>query len=354
MSPSHETRPIASPWMGLVAFAVVFLIASRAPAGPDPSEDAIRRGVELRKQGQDEQALREFSKAYEVSRTPRALAQIGLAEQALGRWVEAETHLMSALRATADSWIQKNRAALQGALDTVGRHLGSLEVLGEPRGAEVRVQGNMVGQMPLEEAVRVPNGEIVVEVRHSGYRMTSRTVTISAGEMSRETIVLVPITPETRGHVDTSGSAGDNVAAGRLSDSARREPLAGSKVAEATPWYRPAKWTAAGLAFAALTLGVVETVVAVRRSNDFNSLPELCTDDGHGHIQGGPRCEKADHEQQVATWVAGISYGLGAVLAGTAVVLHLAEPRRSIIGGSARLACGAAGAFTGVTCVAHW
>jgi hypothetical protein len=330
----------------------IIVVGARTRAAPDSAEDAIRRGVELRRQGDDERALQEFTKAYEASKTPRALAQIGLAEQALGRWVDAEAHVQDALKATSDPWIQKNRLALQDALDTIGNHLGTLEILGEPAGAEVRVQGQRIGQLPLAGSVRVPNGNIIVEVRHPGYWTTSRTVTISGGEVSRETIVLVPSTNEAdvqrpRPAVATAGPA--------VPRDQSPEPDVRTGVASTgTPWQRPAKWAAAGLAVAAVGIGILETVTAVRKSNDFNSLPEMCTDDGNGHIGGGQRCEQVNHDQNVATWTAGISYGLGAILTTTAIVLQVTEPRSPGGNRSAALTCGASGWFTGVTCVAHW
>jgi hypothetical protein len=110
----------------------MFLAGAASAAEPDPVEAAIHRGVELRRRGDDAQALLEFTKAYDASRSPKALAQIGLAEQALGRWVAAETHLLGALDAKGEPWIEKNRPALQSAVETVSKHLGSLEVLGSP------------------------------------------------------------------------------------------------------------------------------------------------------------------------------------------------------------------------------
>ena len=53
----------------------------------------IRHGIELRKVHDDEGAAREFQKAYDQVHTPRAAGQLGLAEQALGRWEDAERHV---------------------------------------------------------------------------------------------------------------------------------------------------------------------------------------------------------------------------------------------------------------------
>jgi hypothetical protein len=57
----------------------------------------IRRGIELRKAHDDPGAVPYFQKAYDLVHTPRAARQPGLAEQALGRWEDAEQHVREAL-----------------------------------------------------------------------------------------------------------------------------------------------------------------------------------------------------------------------------------------------------------------
>lgn len=151
-----------------VGLATILACGTAVAQGTDPADAAIRRGVDLRRQGQDDQALQQFKKAYELSPSPRALAQIGLAEQALGRWVDAETHLEAALGSKRDTWIQKNGAILRGALDAIAKHLGNVQVLGEPVGAEVLIQGKVVGHLPMVSPSRVPIGDAQIEVRHPG------------------------------------------------------------------------------------------------------------------------------------------------------------------------------------------
>src|SRR5947209_3601580 len=101
----------AAAW-GVVGVPSVALAGGGDEAAADA---AIRRGVDLRKQGRDMDALEEFRKAYAAARSPRALAQIALAEQALGRWVDAESDLDQALASKSDPWIRKNVATLNGA-----------------------------------------------------------------------------------------------------------------------------------------------------------------------------------------------------------------------------------------------
>src|SRR5688572_1092503 len=55
--------------------------------------ELIDRGVEQRKAGDDRAALELFRRAFELNGSGQALAQMALAEQALGRWLDAHQHL---------------------------------------------------------------------------------------------------------------------------------------------------------------------------------------------------------------------------------------------------------------------
>jgi hypothetical protein len=171
----------------------LLLLPSVAYAQTDPAEAAIAEGLELRRQGQDVAALARFEEAWERSRSPRARAQMALAEQALGRWVEAEQHLREALE-TSDPWIAERRALLEQALAAIGTHVGSLEVLTNVDGAEIFVDGALAGRTPLA-TIRVPAGTLALEVRADDHVAVRRTVAITAGRLVRETVRLVAVEP---------------------------------------------------------------------------------------------------------------------------------------------------------------
>src|SRR5450432_1999872 len=106
-------RPARSACRAVFVFVFVLLalVASTVTAradGGDAGEALVRRGLELRKAGQDEQALEAFRSAYKLKATPRAQAQMGMAEQALGRWGDAESDLKGALAVDQDAWIARN------------------------------------------------------------------------------------------------------------------------------------------------------------------------------------------------------------------------------------------------------
>jgi hypothetical protein len=191
-----------------IAIAIVALAPARAFAqdagtqdrGTDtaavPPMDAdalIRHGVELRRQGDDEAALVEFRRANEMTPTPRAVVQIAMAEQALGHWLDADSHLREGLRATSDPWIQANLSALQAPLEVIGRHLGSLDVSANVEGAELWINDRRTATLPLAAPLRLVTGTTVVELRLAGYQTTRRSVEIDPGGLARESFTLVAV-----------------------------------------------------------------------------------------------------------------------------------------------------------------
>lgn len=167
---------------------------TRAADGDGDAEPLLRRGVELRRSGDDEGALRVFQKAYALDHGPRAAAQMGLAEQALGLWADAEGHLGEALREGAGTaWVQKNRTALTEALFVTKKHVARVELSGLPAGALVTVSGRPVGRAPLPGSVRVTEGPVSIKVDADGWRPAHRELTVTGGQFVRLSIDLEPL-----------------------------------------------------------------------------------------------------------------------------------------------------------------
>ena len=189
---SADRRPV---WLTSAALALFVSCGHGRVARASPEKDAdaiIARGIELRRQGRDEEALALFNEAQAMSPSPRARAQVALAEQALGLWLSAEAKLVAVLAVTTDPWITKNRAALEGALAVVARHVGSLEVYG-PEGAEVVLDGVSLGTLPSKTPFRVEVGPRTLELRKAGFHTTARAIEIPPGGVARASIVLAPL-----------------------------------------------------------------------------------------------------------------------------------------------------------------
>ena len=173
-------RPLAS-GLFLVALSLGWPSPARADDPRDPGPDAlIEQGLQLREHGRDAEALALFEQAFHTAPSPRAKAQIALAEQALGRWVVAERDLAAALASDADAWIVKYKDALEGALAAVRTHLGDLILNGGVAGAEVKVDGVATAVLPSASPLRLAVGTHTVEISAKGYYPFSQPVTIHA------------------------------------------------------------------------------------------------------------------------------------------------------------------------------
>jgi PEGA domain len=363
-------------WLATTAGGTI-KVARAAAASEDDA--AIRRGVELRRQGKDQDALEEFRKAYAAAKTPRALAQIGLAEQALGRWADAEFDLDQAVASKSDPWISKNAVTLTGALDAIRWHLGSLDVIG-PDGAELRVDGRAVGTLPLAKPVRVAIGNLTVEVRKPGFFPATRPVSIAAGELTRESIDLQPVAPvavvvpaahagargpESASPAMAGASAGDNPVTAPSGPLHAGADLGAGQAGDAEGggaaggWQRTLAWTAA---VGALLGGAVGAGALLLRDGNIKNANDLtCNVDSGGsvmplHENDRPRCIDLVNTASSDKLAAEISFAAAGALAIGAVVLFAtapsprAPPPSHHLASTAGLACAPTLATTGVAC----
>src|SRR5262249_947064 len=132
----------------LVLLAVIApaLPARRAHAQEEP-EALIRQGVEMRRKGDDLKAHGYFQRAYDLARTPRGAAQLGLADLAIADSLAAEQHLSEALRST-DPWVAHNRTLLETSRDKARKTLGAVTVRGAPDKTTVEVANHPAIQLP--------------------------------------------------------------------------------------------------------------------------------------------------------------------------------------------------------------
>src|SRR5690349_2291240 len=92
--------------VGVVVIGALTLSISIARAG-DPSSEAdelIKQGFQLRLQAKNAEALELFARAHAIAPSGKTFAQMGVAEVALGHWVDAEAHLEAALARHDSPW----------------------------------------------------------------------------------------------------------------------------------------------------------------------------------------------------------------------------------------------------------
>lgn len=187
-----ERSKRSGPTLWAIAILGVFVVASTTEIAAEPkrAEVLINEGIELRRAGQDAQALPKFEEAYRLAPTPRASAQWGLCLQAVGRWSEADGLISEALKSKSDPWVAKNRATLKDSLEQVKQNVARVEVYGGPDGANVTVNGRNVGTYPLSAPAVVNAGNLDIEVTKAGFKRGYRSMTIAGGHYERVLIRL--------------------------------------------------------------------------------------------------------------------------------------------------------------------
>jgi hypothetical protein len=320
----------------LVALTIAFtfgfeLAPSVARAEPaDPRiETLLSHGVELRRQRRDAEALEEFRQAYALQKAPRTLAQIGLAEEALGLWVEAEAALVEVLAVRGDAWIEKRRAQLQDTLKEIETHLADLEVTVSPSTAEVWINGAHAEPRAGSTTYRVISGRLLIEVRAEGYVEERRTRTIAPGAEEHERFDLARIEtpaplPPAAPQAAEQGSAA--IPAPATPEEPRRFADAPQHSAPApSTLRRTIAWSALGTAGAMGIAGVVFTVMRQQELNHYNDNSR-CYFDG---VARNVRCASVADDFHRDSTLMVVSYAGAAASAALSGLILLTAPQGS-------------------------
>jgi PEGA domain-containing protein/tetratricopeptide repeat protein len=289
MSPTHRSR--CQHLLGACAVAAslggLILPASPAqaqddaapPAAANTSDDSVdalvQQGIDRRRAGQDEEALRAFEAAEAKDpESVRVHVHLAATHQALGHWLQADRYLQGVLARADDPYVRRHRQTLEKAVEFVAHHIGSIEVGGSPRGAEVRIDGRQLGVLPLA-ATKLAVGAYQLEVSQPGHYPVRRPVVVSEGGVLRESVELAPVVEPASAPAPTrltsTPLAGDAPAADRAAGSPR--------------WL---SWTLTGLATGAAVTTGVAFALRERHATRWNSddcqqvgrlRGELCPDE---------------------------------------------------------------------------
>lgn len=289
------------------------LVSAATPA--EEAEQLIERGKRLRAAGDDQGALPLFQRAYKLNPGPRTAAQLGVVEQALLLCADADDHLTEALKAPEDDpFLKKNRKILEESLSYVKKRVARVEVTGEPEGAEVLVNGRMVGKVPLNKPVKVNAGSVDVELRSPGYKPLMRTLMLTGGQYQPVVLRLERLSAA----VARSGGAPPVDALRQQVDQD-----------DGGDWRR---WSVVGaVGGAALGLGVGAYGVLRHDSKVESFHSKGCAEkDGSGVDKTSglptPTCRQAFSAMGDARKLAIVGFGAAGALAVTALILHLTAP----------------------------
>jgi tetratricopeptide (TPR) repeat protein len=190
------------------AFVVSLLLAqpafaqgasAPAPTSQDPVEEArirYERGLELFNDAEYVLALAEFERAYQISGNYRVLYNIGQVRIQIGRYSRALDALTEYLKKGEGELDEERRAAVEKDLRMLAERTAKLTVRTNEPGAEILVDGIVVGVSPLKEPLVVDAGEHNVGARKVGFQDKFSAVTLAGRHEATLDLPLVKMKTE--------------------------------------------------------------------------------------------------------------------------------------------------------------
>jgi hypothetical protein len=335
---------------GIVAVLLIFQAGLVRAADPAEVESLIREGVKLRRAGENHRALPVLRKAYDLARTPRTSAQLGLVEMSLGYPMDAEKHLEESLAVRHDVWVEHNRKVLEQSLAAVRAAIGSVELIGGPDGAEVEVNGKAAGTLPEARRVRGAEGPVEIVVRSPGYLPCKVTQNLIGGKQLEIALSLQRERPAPSAPIRPAA-----VPSPPVEETVRSEEVPDGL---STPAGRKVAWGLSAGALAAGAFAALQTTVWTQRRNDFDDhlgptrdnpavRAKNCGASDPG--RGGPGCDDLYRSLDHARTLMLVGYAATGVLAAGAIVLFLVSAQGDSAPAHA-MACAPAASPPGASC----
>jgi hypothetical protein len=162
-----------------ICFALVLVAAVPARAAGDgraAAHEHFDRGMAASNDQRFAEAVREFEQAYELWPDYRVLYNIGKVRVTLGRSAEAVAAFEAYLEKGGAELPEERRQEVREAVAGQLAHVATIDVRVSEDGAEVRVDGRLVGTSPLGAPVRVTEGKHTVEALRPGQPVQLREI----------------------------------------------------------------------------------------------------------------------------------------------------------------------------------
>jgi hypothetical protein len=341
-------RPFLLGFSSLLGLALAAPRLARADEGTGkasaPSAEAeahIAHGLDLRRQRHDAEALAEFRAAYGIAKSSRAQAQIALAEDALGLWVDAEEAFENVLAAQGDPWVDKRRDALGEELRTLRTHLADVEIECTPASAGIWIGGVEAHRRAATGTFRVVSGRVLIEAKAPGFEPDRRVLEAAPGAHLHETIALSPAPPPPPAAVESTAAPATPPPPLLLANPTNDADRSSGRIS------LPRTLAIASFAIAG-GAAIVGTVGAIKRTVDLSEYDNNSFCDYNG-VPRSVRCAGVASDFSHSTTIMTAGYATAGVAAVAGGLLAFAFPGRTRVEvapqGQSGFLIGAAGEF---------
>jgi PEGA domain len=180
--------------------------ADKAPSAADVQAERAKklhaRGVDLMAKGDDARAREALQAAWDLQKDASTAADLGAVELTLKRHADAAEHLSFAIQhrpTTNDPEGRTQATALTALYQEARAACGGLRIDVDVDGADVFVDGKLVGQAPLDGEVFVEPGQVSVSAKASGAGEVEKVVRVAAGRSAAVRLATQPAAPDAVG-----------------------------------------------------------------------------------------------------------------------------------------------------------
>ncbi len=164
------------------------------------------RAVELFGAQKWDGAQAEFLHAYEASKNPRVLFNTAMSLKAEGRYNKAIDRLRQELSEGAGRISKEEEAKINGELSVLSEYVSTLLVEVNEPGATILVDGETVGQSPLDKPVSVTVGQRKIQVSKAGFSTATDSLLVSGKVPARIAMKIEPLTRTALVEVEVQGA----------------------------------------------------------------------------------------------------------------------------------------------------
>ncbi|MGK3996873.1 PEGA domain-containing protein [Sorangium sp. So ce1024] len=185
--------------------------ATETEALTDKARQLYDEGLAALNRSRWAEAHASFLAAWRIKQHYQIASNLGVAELRLGKHRDAAEHLSWYLReAPAERTAQRQRA--EALLKEALAKIAAITIATEPEGAEVKVDGAVVGRTPLALPVFLEPGRHVIQAELDGYKPQRELIDPAAGDAVGITLRLARSDAQARAAVDAPATAGPRAA----------------------------------------------------------------------------------------------------------------------------------------------
>lgn len=163
---------------------------ARSPAGTtapttvaatDRARSLHIEGAKLYDEGKYEQAYVAFVAAWALKKHPQIAGNLADCEMKLGKYRDAADHYRFITRNVAGDVKPEDQARAEGRLKEAQQKIAVVEIATTAAGAEVSLDGTLLGKAPLPDALFLEPGQHTIEAHLDGYASAIQKIDATAG-----------------------------------------------------------------------------------------------------------------------------------------------------------------------------